>query len=362
VKQAQAQHFIPVAHLARFSDSPTTVPLRRRVLHLYDKRSGSFRSGVKAEKVAFENDLYTIRNPDLGGIEPDEQQIVRAVFDSTNKAADMEELKAEIEEGGVAAMRTVDGWEVGPRAVSEEDRAPLLIYIGLLLAQHPTMMARRIAAIRERFWAAAVPRRRGSSLIETVFDEMCRGMSVLAMFSDGFAAAYELNQLAWKVIRWPGQPGLILGDVGVAAWYPQQPLGIGDLWTADAKFLLPTSPTSVLVLGGFAPGACLVEDRSGPDAEREIGVMNVASWARSRSEVYAAHRDDLDRALAMLGPLHPQADHSVQLRVRASALPDFRVDDHGNLEIIQPPESAGDEVRQRFEERFNSVHTGEAGH
>jgi hypothetical protein len=152
VKQAQAQHFIPVGHLARFSVDPIAVPLRRRVLHLYDKRSGSFRS-AKAEKVAFENDLYTTRTPDVGGIQPVPDQLLRAVLDPANKDSDIEGVKADIEESGLAAMRAIESWEVGLRELTEEERAPSLAYVGLLLAQHPTMVSARRDAISAKFWA-----------------------------------------------------------------------------------------------------------------------------------------------------------------------------------------------------------------
>src|SRR5450759_4300272 len=75
--------------------------------------------------------------------------------------------------------------------------------------------------------------------------------------------------------------------------------------------------------------------------------MNFASWARSRSEVYAARRGDLDRALVSLGPLNPRADQSAQLHVRASVLPDFNVDADGEIKVIQRHEPGGDDVQKR---------------
>jgi len=359
VKQAQAQHFIPVGHLARFSVDPIAVPLRRRALHLYDKRSGSFRS-AKAEKVAFENDLYTTRTPDVRGIQPVPDQLLRAVLDPANKDSDIEGVKADIEERGLAAMRAIESWRVGLRELTEEERAPLLAYVGLLLAQHPTMMSARRDAISAKFWAATRRYPSASPALRAVWEEMARGMGIMAMLPDAFAAAFELNYLAWKVIRWSGPSGLILGDVGVAAWYPDEPLNVGDLWTADAKFLLPINPTTLVVFSGFAPGVCMVEDRSGTDAEGEMGVMNFASWARSRSEVYAARRGDLDRALESLGPLNPRADQSTQLHVRASVLPDFNVDADGDIKVIQRHEPGGDDVQKRFEVRLKSPNYGSA--
>ena len=353
MKQAQAQHFIPVGHLARFSVDPIAVPLRRRALHLYDKRSGSFRT-AKAEKVAFENDLYTTRTPDVGGIQPVPDQLLRAVLDPANKDSDIEGWKADIEGRGLAAMRAIESWEVGLRELTEEERAPLLVYVGLLLAQHPTMMSARRDAISAKLWAATRRYPSASPELRAVWEEMARGMGIMAMLPDAYAAAFELNYLAWKVIRWPGPAGLILGDVGVAAWYPGEPFDVGDLWTADAKFLLPINPTTLVVLSGFASGVCMVENRSGTDAKREIDAINFASWARSRSEVYAARRRNLDRALVSLGPLDPRADHSAQLHVRASVLPDFHVDPHGVVRIIERFESGGDDVQKRFEARLKS--------
>lgn len=354
MKQAQAHHFIPAAHLARFSASPTDIPPRDRVLHLYDKHSGRFRTG-KAAKIGFENDLYTIRMPDLKGVEPELDQLVGAAFNPDNKDAELEFAKIDIETNGLAAIQAVDGWGVGQREVSEDERAPLLAYFGLLLAQHPTMMSARAAALRDRFWRAASVRSSPPPQIRKLFDEAMRGAGALAVVFDGLATALELNYLAWKVIRWRDGPRLILGDVGVAAWYPGTLWGVGDPWTPDAKFVLPISPSSVVVLGGIMPGVCVVEDRSGEQAAAEIGVMNVGSWARSRAEVYAADRLDLERTIQLLGPIDPRGDASAQLNVRNSVLPEFRVDEQGGLQIDQPPEPNGDEVRARFEARCRSV-------
>jgi hypothetical protein len=357
VTQAKAHHFIPVAHLARFSASADTVPIRRRVLHVYDKRSGAFRS-AKTEKTAYVNDLYTTRHPEMAGVEPVPEQIVSAVLDPANKDAWMEDLKAEIERRGVSAMREIGDWEAGPRMTSGEDRAPLLIYAGLLLAQHPTMMLARAAALKERFWAAASARRRWLPPLEAAWDEMFRVIGVGAVIHDAFAAAYELDPLAWKVIRWPGHSGLVLGDTGVAASYRPDRLGVGEVWASGAKFLLPVDASTLVVLSGFSLGLCVVEDRSGPDADQEIGAMNFVSWARSQSEVYAAHREDLERARRWLGPIDPNAEFAAQLQVRTSVLPEFDVNDRGELTIHPPSDYVGDEVQRRFEARF---HAGASG-
>ncbi len=354
MKPPQAHHFIPAAHLARFSASPTNVGPRDRLLHLYDKRSGRFRSG-KVGKLGFENDLYTFRMPDLRGVEPELEQLYNAAFDPANKDAGLETDKIDIETNGLAAMEAVEGWCVGQRQLSEDERAPLLAYVGLLLAQHPTTMGARAAALRDRFWEAASFRGSPPPQLRAVFDEAMRGAAVLAVVPDGLATALELNYLAWKVIRWRDAPRLILGDVGVAAWYPGTVWGVGDPWTPDAKFLLPVSPTTVVILGGLGPGLCVVEDRTGVDAAKEVGVINVGSWARSRAEVYAADRSDLERTMSLLGPIDPRAHQSAQLPVRETALPAFEVDAQGDLKINQPPEPHGDDTQQRFDARFKTV-------
>ena len=350
MQKAKAHHFIPVGHLARFSSTAAAIRPRDRSLHLYDKRSGSYRT-AKVGKVAFENDLYTFRLPDMTGVEPDPAQLVRAVFDPANKDAEIESAKIEIEERGLAAIKEIDSWPTGLRDVSEDDRAPLLAYVGLLLAQHPTMMNARIAAVRERFWKQVEPRFGRPSLLREMLEEMDKGMAAFAVIFDGLATALELNYLAWKVVRW-AKPRLLLGDVGVAAWYPgEATIGAGDIWTPEAKFLLPISPTSMVILGGFAPGVCVVEERDVAGSESEVDAMNIISWARSRAEVYAADRSELERTIALLGPLDPRADYSGQLSVRASVLPDYHFDAHGELHVIEPPAPDSEEVLQRWEGR-----------
>ena len=100
---------------------------------MYSKRNAKFRH-AKAEKLAFENDLYTFRIPDLRGVEPEADQLVRAVLDPANKDAELEAAKADIEAAGISAMREIDSWDVGSRILTADERQPLLSYAGLLLA------------------------------------------------------------------------------------------------------------------------------------------------------------------------------------------------------------------------------------
>ena len=316
---------------------------------MYSKRNSGFRR-AKAEKLAFENDLYTFRIPDLRGVEPEADQLVRAVFDPANKDAELEAAKADIEAAGINAMREIDGWDVGPRVLTEDERQPLLSYAGLLLAQHPTMMAARNDALAASFWNVVGSRVVRDPFLEKLTNEMNRGSSAMAVIFDGLATALELNYLAWKVVRWPNGPRVVLGDVGVAAWFPGHVLGVGDPWSAGAKFFLPISPTSVVIFGELIPGAVLVEER--PNNPAEIGVQNVISWARAGAEVYGSHIDDLEAVMPALGPLGPRSDHSTQLVVRQSVLPTFRLDSRGDLKILQPESPHGDETRGRFEARY----------
>ena len=358
-KQPKAHHFVPVAHLARFSGSPNSVPLRDRILHVYDKRSGQFRS-AKAKNVAFQNDLYTTRTPDLSGVQPDLQQLLETVFDPAKKDAEVERAKIDIEAGGLSAMQELELWTVGQHEVPGEQKGALLAYIGLLLAQHPTMMDARASAIRQKFRAATAPRFKLPPPLRTIFDEFSSGAGVLALAMDAFASAFELSYLGWRVIRWPDGPHLILGDVGVAVRYPLDPLGVGGPWTEQAMFLLPVSPTTLLIVGGSAPGACVVEARGGGDAGSEIAAINSVSWARSRSEVYGGELHDLEQTLAIVGLREGSADHSTQVHVRGSVLPDFFVDDGGQLEIVQPPNPSPEETHTRFVLKFqNAQNRGE---
>ncbi len=240
------------------------------MLHVYDKRSGRLRS-AKSRNVAYQNDLYTIRTPDLAGVQPDLQRLLRKVFDPGKKDAEVEAAKIDIEAGGLAAMLEIERWEVGPRKVPDEQKAALVTYVGLLLAQHPTMMDARASAIRQKFRAATATRFDPPPPIRAIFDEFSSGVGVLALAMDAFASAFELNYLGWKVIKWPDGPHLILGDVGVAVRYPLDPLGVGDPWTEHAMFLLPVSPTTLLIIGGLAPGTLY---RRGPRRRR--------CWLRDR--------------------------------------------------------------------------------
>lgn len=152
----KAHHFIPVGHLARFSETPTSVPPRRRSLTVYDKRSGRFRRAA-CGKTAVENDLYTFRVPDLSGVPPDPRRFMKAIFDAANKDPEIEIAKADVEAMGIEAMTTIDAWSTGLRTLAEEERAPLLAYAGLLVAQHPTMMRARSEAVCRQFRTIAEP-------------------------------------------------------------------------------------------------------------------------------------------------------------------------------------------------------------
>jgi hypothetical protein len=327
------------------------------MLHVYDKRSGQFRS-AKARNVAYQNDLYTIRTPDLAGVPPDLQQLLRKVFDPSSKDAEVEQAKIDMEARGLSAMQELELWAVGPHEVPGHQKGALLAYIGLLLAQHPTMMDARASAIRQKFRAATAPRFKSPPPLRAIFDEFSSGAGVLALAMDAFASAFELNYLGWKVIRWPDVPHLILGDVGVAVRYPLDPLGVGGPWTEQAMFLLPVSRTTLLIVGGLAPGTCVVEARGGGGAGSEIAAINSVSWARSRSEVYGGELLDLERTLAIVGLREGRADHSSQVEVRGSVLPDFFVDDDGSLDIVQPPDPSPEETHTRFVVRFQNVQDG----
>ena len=344
MQRPKAHHFVPVAHLARFSGDPTAWPTRKRRLHVFDKRRRDYRL-AKTSQVAFENDLYTVRFPDLTGLEPNLMRLTQAVLDPTNKNSEIETDKLEIEERGMDAVREIESWPSGPRTLTEDDRAPFLSYVGLLFAQHPTMMAARTELISERIWAAVGQRVTRDPVLDRLVHEMSYGTGVLAMIFDGLALALELNYLAWKVVRW-ASPRLILSDVGAAAWYPRS-LGVGNPWTPGGKVFVPISPTSAVILGSIGPWVCLVEDRGA--SLPEVDLFNVISWARSKSEVYAMEREDLERVATQLGPLAPTASYPRQLRVRESVLPTYALGARGDLVIVDPEIPDPAETQRRFE-------------
>lgn len=356
MERPKAHHFLPAAHLARFSLDGSSVQVRDRTVSVYSKRSGRFRR-AKAGKLAFENDLYTFRLPVLTDVQPDPDQLIRAVLDPANKDGEIESMKAEIEEAGIAAMREIDGWQPGPRILSEDERQPLLSYAGLLLAQHPTMMAARSDALSRSFWNVVQHQVIRNPMLDVLTEEMHRGTSSMALIFDGLATALELNYLAWKIVRWPAGPAVILGDAGVGAGFSPQVLGVGDAWSPGAKFMLPISPTTVVVFGELLPGVAFVEERV--QDPLEIGALSVIGWARSGREVYGSTREDLEAVAVALGPLDPNADHSTQLAVRESVLPTFRLDRRGRLRITHPAPPDPEETRRRFEARFPRFHRGD---
>lgn len=348
----KAHHFIPVGHLARFSRTAIHVPPRDRLLHLYDKRSGSFRRAT-CGKTAVENDLYTFRIPTLAGVPPEPRSFVEAIFDASNKDPEVEIAKAEVETHGVRSVADIASWPTWSRTLTEDDRAPLLAYVGLLLAQHPAMMKARSEAVRRQFWQIAEPVLGRPRLMEAVMAEMCRSLAALALVGDGFETSLELDYLGWQIIRRTDPPRLILGDIGVAAVYPEDPMRAGDVWTVGARFFVPLSPSALLVLGDFAPGYCLVAQPPGDDGVMLFDLANTMSWARSRAEIYSGDRQDLDRTLALLGPLQARVDHSAQLRVRESVLPRFEARGPRDIKLIpRVDEPNGPATRARFEERF----------
>lgn len=354
---SKAHHFIPVGHLARFA--PGSTPSRERELHLFDKRTNAYRTG-KTGKVAFENDLYAFRAPPTGSAGVDVlgirtfDDIVRWVSYAATKDAFVESDKAGIEERGVRALADLSTWSVGEYRLDDDQRVDVLVYVGLLLAQHPAMMSRRAEVVAARFWVKAADRLAQSDDARRLFADLDRGFSVLAMILDALITAGELNFLAWKVVRWSNGPRIILGDTAVVATFPGNLLGTGDVWTPGARFALPIDPSCVLFIGEFAPGLCVVEDRSGTGAASEIMALNVTSWARAHAEVYAADRVDLTATQRQLGPLHPAHAYPDQLAVRQSVLPDFAFDGQGELRILHPPDPIGDDLVARYRARFGT--------
>jgi hypothetical protein len=352
---SKAHHFIPVGHLARFSLG-NAVP-RECDLQIFDKRANGYRTG-KTGKVAFETNLYAYRSPsgERAGVESFElrtfDDLGRWVRDAATKDAFVESDKAGIEERGLRAIADLSTWSTGDYHLDEDQRVDALAYVGLLLAQHPSMMARRAEAVSARFWAKASDRIAPTDGARRLFAGMDHGISVLAMILDALCTARELNYLAWKVVHWRNSPRLILGDSAVVAMFPGNPLGTGDTWTPGATFALPIDPGCVLFIGEFAPGLCVVEDRSGPDAASEIMVMNITSWARARAEVYGAERVDLIATQERLEPISPTGAFPNQLPVRTSVLPDFAFDDQGDLRIVHPPDALDDDLAERYRARF----------
>lgn len=344
----KAHHYIPASHLARFGSGAG--PVRARAIQVFDKRAGTYRSG-SAGKLAFENDLYTFRQPPLpDGLEGLEA-VLQAVRDAANKDAFLEHDKAAMEERGLRALVAMEAWTAGERTLDDSVRVPVLAYVALLLAQHPSMMMRRAREIEARFWKGASGRLKRSRTARRLVAEMVRGFSVLAMIPDQLLTALELNYLGWKVVRWPTGPRLILGDSAVVATYPGNAFGVGDVWTPGARFYVPLSPGSALFLGDYAPGVCFVEERTGPPSRTEVTSLNVVSWVRARSEVYAMSQEDLTLTSQALGPFDPKSSMADQLLVRQAVLPGFRANGP-SVDMLPPLDPMADDTAGRFRARM----------
>lgn len=347
----KAHHYIPAAHLAAFSQDAG--PIRHRKVWVADKRTGSVRL-ARIDKVAFENDLYTIRTPELQGGESTYEDLLAAVFDPANKAADVESHKARLEDRGIRALRELATWPVGSRILTEEEREPVLSYTGLLLAQHPTVMAARAAEVERRLsgWATSVGL--ASTHAQEMNAEFARSESVFAMISETFAVAYELNYLGWKIVRWPAEQRLVVGDNAATIFIPTDPLGIGDVWTEGARCaVVVSSSVVVFMMRDLPPGACFVEERVGGDARREMDAVNWVSWARARRELCGPSREVLEELLANPAAEHLRGyDASQQLAIRTSMLIDVISDEKGLPTIKRPnvsgPENAAREWALRF--------------
>lgn len=359
MERPKAHHYVPVWHLTRFSADPKTVAVRERRVANYNKRSGRYERR-RCGAVAKENDLYTTRGIDLAGVPPEYDAILAAVLDARNKDSWLESDKVEIEDRGRIAFDEIESWPAGRRQLTEEQRVNLLTYVGLLLAQHPTMMRARADLAKQRFWEAAEPVVGHPPRLEALVSELIRGSAVMGILADGFEIGLELNYLAWTVVRYQDTNSLVLGDTGVAAWYKDTLFGIGDPWTPDAMFIVPVSPSSVVILGGFDVGACEVEDRSGREFDAQIQALNAFAWGRARTDVFAASEEDLRRAAATLGPIDPNADHSRQLAVRGTGLPRYRFDEEGEFHVVEPPEVLAADTHPRLVARFAPGSGGEA--
>lgn len=335
----KAHHWIPAAHLARFSED--SGPTRRRRVWVADKVSASFRP-AKVSNVFIESNLYSFRTLPTTPITASTPDELRAVLRGAPHDPLVEiEKSAVIEADGIQALIDFEAMPAGVHEVDEERRRPLVAYVALLLAQHPAMMRRRTAAIGDRFWSAAAPAFDGDEHARAMFEPLDAGYGVLSMVNDQLMLALELNWLAIEVIRWSGGPRLVLGDTGVVATFPGRSMGTGHPAMPGAQFAVPLSPHAALLLGHVRPGLCVVSDRSARDAERDVAALNRASWVRAAREVVGCSRDDIQAVISSIPPPARTVSRPDQLEVRDAALPSFAVDEHGDLHV-EPPMSALD--------------------
>lgn len=336
-------HFIPVRHLARFSADIGRSPRDRRVA-VFDKRRGLRGGLAKAGAIAVETDLYGIRAFDVPDSVETFRQIFDAVFDPAARDPGFEiDEKAQLENDGVDAIqRLLDGRPSGIHILTEDERAPLIAYLGLLLVQHPTLVRERAAAVAAQFRSVLPPRIFEDPHAQRVFDEGARGAAVLATAQDSLATGLELNRLSWRLLRRATPPFFVLGDSAVAGLYPDDPYGARRVDDPTAKFVVPLDPQQVLLLEPGPHGVGLVMDLVGEEGAWIVMGLNRVAWIRAAREVYARERSDLRAVVSALAS-DDMHDHSRQLPVRDSVLPRLLLEydgDQPNPQIAFP--SQGD--------------------
>lgn len=184
----------------------------------------------------------------------------------------------------------------------------------------------------------------------------------MALAEDSLETRLELNYMTLKLIRRTGPPYFVLGDTGVVAAYGDGLLGAGDVWTPGATFHVPVSPTALLMIGGFAPGLCIVEEHTAGENDAFVHAANVLTWARAAGQVFAPTRIGLEEVAQHLGPIDPSTDHSAQFAVRESVLPAFELTERDEFHIRQPTQRPdGGLTAARFRERFGGTTTLQSG-
>lgn len=326
-----------MGHLARFSRDAER-PVRHRRLAVFDKRRGLRGGLTKADQLAVEKDLYAIRTFDV----PDSVRTFKDIFDAVfapsarDPGFEIAE-KAELERRGIQAIEAlIDQRRTGLYFTSEDERAALIAYVGLLVVQHPTAIRDRAAAVATQFRAVLPPALYEDRLAGLVFGEGARGAAVLATAEDSLATGLELNQLSLRVLRRHRPPLFVLGDNAVVAFQARdaaRPVNVAD---PSSRFVMPLDPQQALLVEAGPAGRLLITDIDDNEGAQIVAGLNRMSWMRAAREVYAAQRPQLLAVAATLEGWET-GDHSRQLLVRQSVLP--------RLEVTYEPEGIRPEIK-----------------
>lgn len=259
-------HWVPAAHLARFSYEAPTAKRPRRKLRVValDVKTGAI-THLSADQVAQRDGLYR----------------VVAVDGPTDH---YEKWKGRLESDALAVGDRLAAAPRGQLQLPEDERIIMALYIGLLHAQHPDVLRATHEAATE-LANEFEPGTHSDEVLwhQTLAEWMDGGMTKIAM---------GVGSYRWSVALRPEPPHFVIGDAPLVLMedrYSGLP-GVGWL----GGLALPLRPEAAVI--AFRDQE-IDEQVYVMDAE-EIGAINHAAFMQSSRHVIARSEDDLNELRA----------------------------------------------------------------